>query len=79
MRPVACECSRFLVWNALGGAIWASVYVMIGYLAGSQYKHVEKYANYIGIAVVVGIALVLLVRRRKRRNDSADSLQAREG
>lgn len=70
---------RFLVWNALGGAIWASVYVLIGYLAGSQYKHIEKYANYIGIAVVVIIALVLFVRHRKRRNDSADNRQAHEG
>ena len=69
---------RFLVWNALGGAIWATAYVMIGYLAGSQYKHIEQYANYIGIAVVIVIVLVLLVRRRKRRNDTADSVKTRE-
>lgn len=62
---------RFLVWNALGGAIWATAYVMIGYLAGSQYKRIEKYANYIGIALVVVIATVLLLRRHRRRDAAA--------
>lgn len=62
---------RFLFWNALGGAIWASAYVMIGYLAGSQYKHIEKYANYIGIALIVVIAAVLFVRRRRAKRTAA--------
>lgn len=64
---------RFLGWNALGGTIWATAYVLIGYLAGSQYKHIEKYANYIGIGVVVVIVVVLLVRRHIRRHDTADN------
>jgi membrane-associated protein len=62
---------RFLVWNALGGAIWATAYVMIGYLAGSQYKHIEKYANYIGIGLLAVVAAVLLVRRHRRRTAGA--------
>ncbi len=70
---------RFLVWNALGGAIWATAYVLIGYLAGSQYKHIEKYANYIGIALVVVIVIVLFVRRRRGRHDTADDGSAGTG
>ena len=64
---------RFLVWNAVGGAIWATAYVMIGYLAGSQYKHIEKYANYIGIALVVVIVVVLLVKRLRSKQGAETS------
>jgi undecaprenyl-diphosphatase len=67
---------KFLAWNAAGGTIWATVYVMIGYLAGSQYQRIEKYANYIGIGLLVLIAVVLLVRHR--RNKSHEHTEARE-
>lgn len=63
---------KFLVWNALGGIIWASAYVLIGYLAGSQYKHIESYANYIGIVLVVLVVVVLVVRHRIRGHRAAD-------
>jgi undecaprenyl-diphosphatase len=59
---------KFLAWNAAGGTIWATVYVMIGYLAGSQYQRIEKYANYIGIGLLVLIAVVLLVRHRRHKS-----------
>lgn len=69
----------FLVWNVAGGTIWAVIYVMIGYLAGSQYQTIEKYANYIGVAAVVFIAAVLVVRhyhtksKVKARSETADA------
>jgi undecaprenyl-diphosphatase len=53
---------KFLFWNALGGGIWAAAYVLIGYLAGSQYEHIEKYANYIGIGLVVVIVAYFVIR-----------------
>lgn len=59
---------RFLAWNAAGGTIWATLYVMIGYLAGSQYQRIEKYANYIGIGLLVVIAVVLFVRHRRNKS-----------
>jgi undecaprenyl-diphosphatase len=57
---------RFLVWNALGGLIWAPGMVLLGYAAGSSYKRIEHYAGQasiliLGIAVVVG-AIVLGAR-----------------
>lgn len=57
---------RFLAWNALGGALWASAFAILGYLAGSQYKQIERYANYIGIGLLIVIAAVVLVRHRRR-------------
>jgi len=72
---------RFLAWNAAGGTIWAVAFVMIGYLAASQYQRIEKYANYIGIGLLVVIAVVLLVRHRRnksrQKNDPAVHAAAR--
>jgi undecaprenyl-diphosphatase len=59
--------ARFLAWNALGGTLWAAAFVVLGYLAGSQYHRIEHYANYIGLALLVGIGILLYVRHRRHR------------
>jgi membrane protein DedA with SNARE-associated domain len=64
---------RFLVFNALGAALWVGVWTSLGYLAGSHittiYNQVTKYSLYVLIALgVVVVALILRhVRRRQRR------------
>jgi len=61
---------RFLPWNVLGGALWAAGFVVLGYLAGSQYKTIEHYANYLGLALLVAIAAFFFLRhRREQRQD----------
>jgi len=57
---------RFLPWNALGGLVWATGFVVLGYLAGSQYQRLERYANYIGLALLAAIAGYFLLRRTRR-------------
>ena len=42
-----------------------SAFAVLGYLAGSQYHRIEHYANYIGLALLVLIAVVLYVRHRR--------------
>jgi undecaprenyl-diphosphatase len=64
---------KFLLWNVAGGSIWAVAYVLIGYLAGSQYQRIEKYANYIGIGLLVVIAAVLIVRHRRAKSKPAST------
>ena len=63
---------RFLAWNALGGLLWASTFVILGYLAGSQYTRIEHYANYIGLALLVGIGSLLYLRHRRHQHTDAD-------
>jgi undecaprenyl-diphosphatase len=58
---------RFLAWNFLGGLIWAAAFVILGYLAGSQYQRLEHYANLIGLALLVAIAVFLVVRHRRNK------------
>jgi membrane protein DedA with SNARE-associated domain len=61
---------RFLLFNALGAAVWVTVYTGLGYYAGANidvvYDHVRRYQLYLLIAVVV-VAAALLVRRHRRR------------
>ncbi len=58
---------RFLAWNVLGGAVWATAFVILGYLAGSQYKQIEHYANYIGLGLLVAIGAFLFLRHRRAK------------
>jgi membrane protein DedA with SNARE-associated domain len=65
---------RFLAFNAAGGIVWGTGFVLIGYLAGASYTRVEKVAGRAstGILVVVVIALVvnaLRLRRKERRGE----------
>jgi len=62
---------RFLAWNVLGGVLWATAFVVLGYLAGSQYQRLEHYANLIGLALLVAIAAFLVVRHRRAKRIGA--------
>ena len=47
----------FLLWNAIGGLVWGTGYVVIGYAAGASYHQVEKQVGR-GIAVVLAVIVV---------------------
>ena len=59
----------FAVWNALGGSLWATGFVVAGYLAGESYTKVERYlgrgALVLTALVVLAMVVVHLVRRRR--------------
>lgn len=50
---------RFLVWNALGGAVWATSVTLLGYLAGHSWQHVERIFGAAVILVLLAGAVVL--------------------
>ena len=59
---------RFLVFNALGGLVWATGFVVLGYLAGASYTKVQKVAgtaSEVILGLVVLLVIVLVVRRRR--------------
>ena len=63
----------FVPWNVLGGASWATAFVLIGYLAGSQYQRIERYANYLGVALLAAVLAFLMTRHlRARRREIPD-------
>lgn len=62
--------SRFLKWNAIGGIIWGTGFVVLGHVAGSSYQQVSKKAGHdaaIGVALIVVIALLAWRIREHRR------------
>ena len=64
---------RFLVFNAIGAALWVGTWVSLGYLAGNHistiYHDVSRYSLYALIALVVVLVAVIIrhVMRRRRR------------
>lgn len=61
---------RFLLFNALGAAVWVVVYTGVGYYAGANidvvYDRIHRYQLYLLIALVL-VVVALLVRRHRRR------------
>lgn len=57
----------FLPWNVAGGTLWASGFVLLGYLAGSQYQRIERVANYLGLGLLAVVVVVVVVRYRRGR------------
>jgi undecaprenyl-diphosphatase len=65
----------FALWNMLGGAVWATGFVLLGYFAGAGWHQVEHYASLaswlaVGVAAVVVIGLVLLKRRAEKKAEA---------
>jgi len=64
---------KFLPANAAGGIIWAGIYTLTAYLAGTALEQVSGILDWVllGAAVVAIVAALLVVRRQ------TDSLAAR--
>ncbi|SDI89320.1 undecaprenyl-diphosphatase [Arthrobacter subterraneus] len=62
----------FLLYNSIGGTIWATTVVLLGYFAGQSYKTVEQYlgrASLILTFVLAGFLLIALLVRFAVRNN----------
>jgi membrane protein DedA with SNARE-associated domain/membrane-associated phospholipid phosphatase len=56
----------FLAYNAAGGAIWGSAFVLLGYFAGAAWKRAASVAGRLGFAVLALIVLGLVASRLLR-------------
>ncbi len=56
----------FFLWNAVGGAVWASACVLGGYVVGDVIGRYISTAGYVLVGVVVLVAAVHVVRSRRR-------------
>ena len=60
---------RFLPWNAVGGLVWGTAFVLLGFFAGNSYQAVASKVGTglaIGVTVVVVLAIVVWRVRRER-------------
>jgi membrane protein DedA with SNARE-associated domain len=75
MMPALAGASRmrygtFLMWNAAGGILWGTGYVMLGHIAGASYQALESKVGHgaaIGIGAVVVLAIIVWRVRAHRR------------
>jgi membrane protein DedA with SNARE-associated domain len=68
---------RFLVFNAIGAALWVGTWVTIGYFAGNNittiYHYITLYSYYVLAGLVVLIVGYIVWRRRRRAAAAAAS------
>src|SRR5215218_280079 len=57
----------FLLYNALGGAVWATAVVLLGYFLGSSLGLVERWLGRVSLLLLAVLALALLLRWTYRR------------
>ena len=72
---------RFLPWNAAGGLVWGTGFVLLGYLAGNSYEVVARTVGR-DAALVVGAVVVLALvvwRVREHRSSAASSVPSDDG
>jgi membrane protein DedA with SNARE-associated domain len=75
------EWTRFLIFNAIGAALWVIVWTSIGYFSGSHidtiYKYATRYDTY--LLIVIGVLVVAYIARRwvRVRRARAPSRQSR--
>jgi membrane protein DedA with SNARE-associated domain len=68
----------FLRWNALGGIVWGTTFVLVGHAAGKSWQAVAHSAStglMIGVGVIVALALVAwqVHEFRKRRREGREA------
>jgi undecaprenyl-diphosphatase len=67
----------FLLFNALGGIIWAAETAIVGYVAGRSYRAAERRLSVIGFGLLALIIAGYLLHRLRRRPRVAAYLDAR--
>ncbi len=61
---------RFLVWNVLGGVIWAPAVVLVGEAVGASYDAVGQWIGRVSVAIVVLAVVGRVIWKRVRRHPS---------
>jgi membrane protein DedA with SNARE-associated domain len=65
---------KFILFNAVGAALWVATWTSLGYLAGSHVETISRYFNYFAIAgAVTAIAFLIVHLRRRRKHKRASS------
>ena len=74
---------RFIVFNALGAALWVGTWVSLGYLAGNHigtiYHYITQYSYYVLIAALVLLAAYVTRRVMRRRSRPARKAASEPG
>jgi undecaprenyl-diphosphatase len=68
----------FFAYNVAGGLVWGAGFVLLGYVAGENYRRVEAIAGRFGLSllalIVLGLVLTKVSRRLRERSSGARAL-----
>jgi membrane protein DedA with SNARE-associated domain/membrane-associated phospholipid phosphatase len=53
----------FFAFNAVGGALWGTAFVLVGYFAGAAWERVAGYASKAGLGLLALVVVALVVAR----------------
>jgi membrane protein DedA with SNARE-associated domain len=73
---------QFLLYNVLGGIVWATLYGSLGYLFGENLPLLETWIKRVGIGVSIAVVIVIVYllylrkKRKKRLEAEATALSA---
>lgn len=62
---------RFFAFNVVGGIIWGAGMTLLGYYLGSKIPHLDKYIEYVLIAVIfisIGLSFAHILKEKKSRD-----------
>lgn len=59
---------RFLPFNAAGGIIWGTIYVLLGFFAGKSYAAVARTVGLDSALIVAGVVVALLIVWQVRKH-----------
>jgi len=51
---------QFVFFNALGGLLWGTAFVLLGFFAGAAWKQVEGIASRVGLGLLAALLLILI-------------------
>jgi len=82
LTPALCGMSRmpylrFLAWNATGGLVWGVAVVVLGYLAGTSYKLVERSLGGVGAVLLAVFLIAGIVFWRRSREATREDREER--
>jgi membrane-associated protein len=70
---------RFIVYDAVAGALWATYAAMLGYLFGKTFEEHPVWGVFLAIAIALTLGLVVEVIRHVRKRRSATAEASGEG
>ncbi len=67
---------KFVLFSVLGGTLWGTMWVSIGYVAGASYSSIEKSVGswslvILGVVLVAVAVFVVLHKRKEKRENKA--------
>ena len=74
---------QFLIYNAAGGLLWGTGFVLLGYFAGAAWRRVAADASTVGLSllvlVIVGLVVGRVLRNIRERGERLSDRLARAG